>query len=89
MDVGGCSHICTSCIYIYTHAWMLPSEAAKLPCVRRTRLGREVVPLVCMYITGLEGRGVGGREGAGVGSCVSECVCDVRVCLRCVRCVNT
>jgi hypothetical protein len=54
---------------------MLAREEARLPWVRRTRLGREVVPLVCMYITGLLGGGGGGREEAGGGSYVCVCVC--------------
>lgn len=48
---------------------MFARDEARLPCVRRTRLGREVVPLVCMYMTGWEGGGEGGRLEAGGGSC--------------------
>ncbi len=45
--------------------WMLMSDEARLPCVRRTRLGRDVVPDVCMYMTGWAGGGGGGSAVAG------------------------
>lgn len=63
-------------IHEYIHAWMLASEATRFPCVRRTRFGREVVPLVCMYMTGLVGEG-GGSTGEGA-ACV-VCVCGFGV----------